>query len=158
MVTHAASTDSRQRSVNRALEQFATKAEARDAAVALARAYTGRETAISMAGPYTREALALLSKTMAEAPERIAALVIELDAGGNTVVYGRFVRKARELASAEGALLIWCETAADPDAFRGGLQKTYRIKADLSCFTFDGPSPSTWLCVKEEALGDEVPV
>ena len=157
MVTHVASTDPQSRSVNRVLEEYATKAEARDAAVALARAYTGRETVISIPGPYTRATLTLLTKMMAESPERIAALVIELDAGGDSVVYGRFVRKARELASAEGALLIWCETAADPDTFRGGLQTIYRIKADLSCFTFGGPTPSTWLCVKEEALGGEVP-
>src|SRR5438045_5253006 len=99
MVTHAASTSPRSRSVNRALEEFPTKVEARDAAITLARQYTGREAAISVPGPYTRATLALLSKTMAEAPERIAALVIELDASGDSVIYGRFVRKARELAS-----------------------------------------------------------
>ena len=150
MVTHAASTDPLPRSKDRVLQVFATKVDARDAAVALARAYTGRETAIAVPGPYTRETLTLLSKTMAESAERIAALVIELDAGGDSIVYGRFVRKARELASAEGAVLIWCETVAEPETFRGGLQRVYRIRADLMCFTFDGPSPSTWLCVHEE--------
>jgi len=128
---------------------FATPDEARGAAVELARAFTGRSAVITVPAPYTRASLSQLVWTMAESDERIAALVIELEPSDD-VIYGRLMHKARELASAEGALLIWCERVRGRDGFRGGLQSVYRITADLTCLTFEGES--TLLTGKQEVL------
>src|SRR5262249_20565838 len=92
--------------------QFASKAEACEAAVQIARAFTGRSAVITVPTPYTRASLTSLCRAMAESSERIAALVIELEPSDDAI-YGRMIRKARELASAEGAVLIWCETVPD---------------------------------------------
>ena len=127
------------------LARFASPREARDAAIELARAVTERTTVITVPTPYTRATLTWLVRTMAEASERIAALVVEM-APGDDVIYGRLIRKARELASAEGALLIWCETIPDLASFRGGMQAVYRLKADLACLSC---GDDTWLCAKE---------
>lgn len=136
--------------------RFASKHEARDAAIELARAATERSTVITVPRPYTPTNLTWLCRIMAEASERIAALVVEIEAGDD-VIYGRMMRKARELASAEGAALIWCETVVDPASFHGGMQAIYRIKADLTCLTFERET-TTWLCGKEEAVNDEIPI
>lgn len=129
------------------LGRFATKREARDAAVDLARAFTGRSAIIELSPPYTREGLTALVRTMAEACERIAAIVVEIGSD-NDLVYGRFLKKARELASAEGAMLIWCETVVGRES--GGLQAVYGIHADLTCLT---SAESSWLCGKPEVIG-----
>jgi glutamate-1-semialdehyde aminotransferase len=128
---------------------FATPDAARDAAVEIARAYTGRSSVITVPTPYTRASLQQLVWAMADSDERIAALVVELEPSDDAI-YGRLMHKARELASAEGALLIWCEKARDRESFRGGLQSVYRIKADLTCLTFDGEATS--LSGKPEVL------
>jgi glutamate-1-semialdehyde aminotransferase len=129
--------------------ELATPGQAREFAIALACEVTGRSTVITVPAPYTRASLTLLCREMAEAPDRIAALVVEIEPG-NDAIYGRMMHKARELASAEGALLIWCERVRDRANFRGGLQAVYRIKADLTCLTFEGES--TWLCGKPEVI------
>ena len=134
-----------------ALRLFDSKSEAREAAIELARTVTGRLTVIVVPTPYTRASLTLLCRTMAEASDRIAALVVELEPGDDAI-YGRLIHKARELASAEGAALIWCETVANANKLRGGSQSIYRLKADLTCLTFEG---RTWLCGTREGFGDE---
>jgi glutamate-1-semialdehyde aminotransferase len=135
--------------------RFATKAEACDVAIELARSFTGRTTVIVVPGPYNRATLPWLCKEMAESSERIAAIVVDLD-GGDEVIYGRLLKKARELASAEGALLIWCETVADRSAFQGGRQAVYRIKADLTCLTV--PDDASWLSGKAEVLDHAISI
>jgi glutamate-1-semialdehyde aminotransferase len=125
-----------------ALRSFDSKTEAREAALEIARAVTGRSTVITVPTPYTRASLTLLCHAMAEASERIAALVVELEPGDDAI-YGRLIHKARELASAEGAVLVWCETVANTNKLQGGSQSIYRLRADLTCLTFEG---QTWLC------------
>jgi glutamate-1-semialdehyde aminotransferase len=145
MATHAAC------SSDAPVREFATADEARDAAIELAREFTGRSTVIAVPAPYTRASLSQLVWAMAESYERIAALVVEIEPSDDAI-YGRMMHKARELASAEGAMLIWCEKVPDRANFRGGLQAVYRIKADLTCLTFAG-GESTWLCGKPEVIG-----
>jgi glutamate-1-semialdehyde aminotransferase len=156
MDTHADCSSETPPRVAQAVRAFDTKTGACAAAVSLARALTGRSTVIVVPSPYTRANLTLLCKIMAEASDRIAALVVELDRGGDTI-YGRFLKKARELASAEGAALIWCETIADPEVFHGGLQAVYRVRADLTCLTQPGDAHTSWLCADKEVL-DEAPL
>src|SRR5262249_49152021 len=103
------------------LDMYASRDAAREAALDLARAVTGRSTIITVPTPFARASLTLLCRAMAEAGERIAALVVELEPS-NDAIYGRLIRKARELASAEGAVLIWCETVVDPNKLDGGSQ------------------------------------
>src|SRR5262245_6989655 len=132
------------------VHEFVTADEARITAIELACELTGRSTVIAVRAPYTRASLTALCRTMAEAMDRIAALVVEIEPGDDAI-YGRMMHKARELASAEGALLIWCEKVPDRASYRGGLQAVYRIQADLTCLTFEGRS--TWLCGKPEVIG-----
>jgi len=132
------------------LRIFESKNEAREAALELARAVTGRSTVITVPAPYTRASLTLLCRAMAEASDRIAALVVDLEPG-DAAIYGRLIHKARELASAEGAVLIWCETVANANKLHGGSQSIYRLKADLTCLTFEG---QTRLSGAREVIGD----
>ena len=137
-----------------ALRSFDSKTEAREAALELARMVTGRSTVITVPTPYTRASLTLLCRMMAEASERIAALVVELEPG-DAAIYGRLIHKARELASAEGAVLIWCETVANANKLESGSQSIYRLKADLTCLTFEG---QTRLSGEREVIGDAPPL
>jgi glutamate-1-semialdehyde aminotransferase len=145
--------------------------QARRAALRAARAYTGRALVVALPSPELprlRESLAgeadvefceggglaKLCRTLGEADDRIAAIVVEPAPGGGPI-YKRFLKKARELASAEGAVLIWDETLTDTAAFPGGLQVFYKIKPDLSCLPASDAERPVRLDGKTEILEHE---
>lgn len=76
--------------------------------------------------------LPILCKTIAESNERIAAIIIET-IPMRDLLHKRFMKRARELASAEGSLLIWNEQHSKNYFSYTDLQSFYEIKPDLSC-------------------------
>jgi glutamate-1-semialdehyde aminotransferase len=116
--------------------------EARQEALRLARARTGRRQVIAIADTQTPDLdwnfphvtilpggnIGLVCKEIGEAEERIAAVVVA-PRRAEDLVLKRFLRRLRELVSAEGALLIWEETQGS----RETLQIAYGVKPDLTC-------------------------
>lgn len=92
----------------------------------LARAWAGRDgVRLEPAGDLPR-----LCRLIGECEERIAAFVVS-PAVDDDYRHKRQVKKLRELASAEGALLIWDE-AAERIPAPGSRSAFYAVRPDLS--------------------------
>ena len=76
--------------------------------------------------------LALLCRVIAESEVRIAAIFVTPMTGVD-LVHKRFVRRVRELASAEGALLVWDETILEHEDSPESRLQFYGIKPDIVC-------------------------
>lgn len=74
---------------------------------------TARVCANSMLHPIPTLKTAALCRAIAESPERIAAIVLE-SPRENPLIVNRFLKRVRELASAEGAMMIWAGTDSFP--------------------------------------------
>ena len=120
-------------------------------AILTARARTGRSKVIALVNPGSdtfRRAFAttpnvefvefgkrdLFCRAIAESEERIAAVIaepkLEID-----LVHRRFLRRAKDLSSAEGAVLVWDETEAlGTGEFSGEVLNSYALNPDLICF------------------------
>jgi glutamate-1-semialdehyde aminotransferase len=118
---------------------------ARALAIRLARAYSGRHKifwiADSDALPLGQDFdiatlpsrnIGLVCKAIGESEERIAAIIVAPQRAGDLVLK-RFLKRVRELVSAEGALLIWDETLRDAGSIPEYLQASYEIRPDLTC-------------------------
>jgi glutamate-1-semialdehyde aminotransferase len=119
-------------------------------AISTARARTGRSKVIALVNPGSETFLRTLRGTenveyvefgkrdlfcraIAESDERIAAVLaepkLEID-----LVHRRFLRRAKDLASAEGAVLVWDETEAfGAREFDGAVLGAYGVNPDLIC-------------------------
>ncbi len=119
-------------------------ASARRAALRLAQAHTGRTAVLGLLGEETRRGLAqhglevealadakpaTLCAALAGCADRVAAIMIEPAAEASEPLLRRLAKKSRELASAEGALLVWDETAEGAAALRA----RFGLVPDLAC-------------------------
>jgi glutamate-1-semialdehyde aminotransferase len=105
-----------------------THAGSFEEALRFARQFTGRSKVLMLENFNSMGSLCL---SIAASDERIAAIVVrpklEVD-----LIHKRFIKRARALASAEGALMIWDESSiAAQSAER--LQEFYEVRPDLIC-------------------------
>ena len=72
-----------------------------------------------------------LCQAVAASDERIAAIVVQPKPEAD-LVHKRFIKRARALASAEGALMIWDESFIEAQS-AGHLRAFYEVRPDLIC-------------------------
>lgn len=105
-------------------------------AIQLARDFTGRSKVLWLANgkaaPFSVVLLpamkpAVLCHAIGESSERIAAIILD-PIRADEFRLKRFLKRVRELASAEGAVLIWNQGSADFDP------NDFELQPDLTCF------------------------
>lgn len=110
-------------------------------ALSIAQQYTARSNVLTLSSS-TGDCISELCLAIAIASERIAAIIIN-----QHEVYPYYARKVRELASAEGALMIW-------DISQHALELTdikisKKNQPDLLCFRLQQYPTVAWIAGRE---------
>ena len=93
-----------------------------------ARQLTGRGKILEVD---SRMGAAELCRQIAESRERFAALYVRVE--GRDPLARRLYKRVRDLCSAEGALMIWDDTAAASPEEAQSWREYYAVQADLHC-------------------------
>ncbi|WP_394838760.1 hypothetical protein LVJ94_17865 [Pendulispora rubella] len=94
---------------------------------------------------------ALLCRAIAESGERIGAIAVQPEP--SVRAQRRYLRRVRDLASAEGALMLCDESSSSAEALTAGyVHAMYGITPDLVCVRSSDEWDSHWLAGRAEIL------